>query len=77
MYHIFDSIHVPLKLFYVHFMFLCSVTLVLCPCFKYFTSGSYYTKKTGQKQRKTEKNDKNALVATSMAPDMVLAMTRQ
>lgn len=51
--------------------------LVLYPCFRYFTSGGCYTQKNGRKRRETEKNGKNALVATSMAPTMVLAMTRQ
>lgn len=57
--------------------YICSVILVVCVCFRYFTNGSQCTKKLDKNDTQQRKYGKNILVAPSVAPAMVLAVTRQ
>lgn len=59
------------SLFYIHFMFLYSGLLVVCLCFRYFPSRSWYKRKRSKNDQKWRRNIENAPMATSTALAMM------
>lgn len=60
-HHVLDSTYMHFSPFYIHFIFLCSVMLVFCLCWRYFLIRSWHMRKqskSGQKQKKWHLNMK-------------------